>query len=137
MVGMDIAVGCPVGYAPSPEILRFARQNAKRSGSAVEIFNDPKKAASGADVLYTDVWVSMGEEKERSRRLRAFSAFQINSELLRRAAKEPVVMHCLPADRGLEITDEVIVGKLSVVWQQGENMLYGAAAVLDWLISQK
>ena len=94
---------------------------------------DPKEAAVDSDVLYTDVWVSMGEEKERSRRLRAFRGFQINSEMLKLASKDAVVMHCLPAHRGLEITDDVIEGKHSVVWRQAENKLYGAAVALDFV----
>jgi len=134
MVGMDIAVGCPAGYEPSPDILKLAQKNAKRSGSSVAVVNDPKKAATEADVLYTDVWVSMGEEKERNRRMHAFRGFQINSDLLKVAAKDSIVMHCLPAHRGVEITDEVIEGKHSVVWQQGENKLYGAAATLEFVV---
>ncbi|MDA4136684.1 MAG: ornithine carbamoyltransferase [Thaumarchaeota archaeon] len=134
MVGMDIAVGCPSGYEPNPDILKLAQQNAKLSGSSVAVVNDPKKAAIGADVLYTDVWVSMGEEKERNRRMHAFRGFQINSNLLKVAAKDSIVMHCLPAHRGVEITDEVIEGKHSVVWQQGENKLYGAAATLEFVV---
>ncbi|MDA4123346.1 MAG: ornithine carbamoyltransferase [Thaumarchaeota archaeon] len=134
MVGMDMVVGCPQGYEPNRDILKHARENAKRSGSSVRIVNDPKKAAAGADVLYTDVWVSMGEEKERNRRMRAFNGFQINSDLLKAAAKDAVVMHCLPAHRDLEITDEVIEGKQSIVWQQGENKLYGAAAALEFVV---
>jgi ornithine carbamoyltransferase len=137
MVGMDMVVGCPAGYAPDPDIFRLAQENATKSGSSLCVFNDPESAAEGADVLYTDVWVSMGEEKERRRRMHAFKGFQINSNLLKQAAKDVVVMHCLPAHRGLEITDEVIEGKQSIVWQQGENKLYGAAAVLDWLVGQK
>lgn len=134
MLGMDMVVGCPQGYEPNADILKLAEQNAKRSGSSVTIVNDPKQAAEGADVLYTDVWVSMGEEKEMNRRMRAFNGFQINSDLLKKAADDAVVMHCLPAHRGLEITDEVIEGKRSIVWQQGENKLYGAAASLEFVV---
>ncbi len=118
-------------------LLELNSQFLLKLDQVVKMVDDPKNAASGADVLYTDVWVSMGEEKERSRRLQAFSAFQINSELLDRAARDAVVMHCLPAQRGLEITDDVIEGDQSIVWQQGENKLYGAAATLDWLTSQR
>ena len=84
-------------------------------------------------MLYTDVWVSMGEEKERARRMRAFRGFQISSEILKLASKDAVVMHCLPAHRGLEITDDVIEGKQSVVWRQAENKLYGAAVALGYV----
>jgi ornithine carbamoyltransferase len=134
MVGMNMVVACPEGYAPNPGILRAAHQTAKKAGSSVKVVNDPREAAAGADVLYTDVWISMGEEKEKNRRMRAFRGFQINSELLKLAARDAVVMHCLPAHRGLEITDDVIEGRQSVVWRQGENKLYGAAAVLDFVV---
>jgi ornithine carbamoyltransferase len=134
MVGMDMVVACPAGYAPNPDTLRLAQANATKSGASVSLVHDPKSAAKGADVLYTDVWVSMGEEKERDRKMRAFKGFQINSNLLKHAAKGAVVMHCLPAHRGLEITDEVIEGRQSVVWQQGENKLYGAAATLEFVV---
>lgn len=135
MVRMNITVACPSGYLPNPDILRRAEDTSKASGSSVRIVNDPKEAARGADVLYTDVWVSMGEEKERNRRIHAFRGFQINSGLLEVAAKDAVVMHCLPAHRDMEITNEVIEGKQSIVWRQGENKLYGAAAVLDFAIN--
>ncbi|MGD0319602.1 MAG: ornithine carbamoyltransferase [Nitrososphaerales archaeon] len=134
MVGMDMVVACPAGYTPNPDILRLAQANAAKSGASVSVVHDPKRAAAGADILYTDVWVSMGEEKERDRKMRAFKGFQINSNLLKHAAKDAVVMHCLPAHRGLEITDEVIEGRQSVVWQQGENKLYGAAATLEFVV---
>ena len=98
----------------------------------VSVVRKPNEAAKSSDVLYTDVWVSMGEEKERQKRLRAFKGYQINSKLLQVAAQDAVVMHCLPAHRGLEITDDVIEGKQSIVWQQGENKLYGAAGILDF-----
>ena len=133
LMGMNVVAACPSGYAPNPDILRRAEENAKRSGSTVRVVDDPKEAAVDSDVLYTDVWVSMGEEKEASRRLRAFRGFQINSEILKLASKDAVVMHCLPAHRGLEITDDVIEGKQSVVWRQAENKLYGAAVALDFV----
>jgi ornithine carbamoyltransferase len=133
LMGMNVVAACPSGYAPNPDVLRRAEENAKRSGSTVRVVDDPKEAAVDSDVLYTDVWVSMGEEKEASRRMRAFRGFQINSELLKLASKDAVVMHCLPAHRGLEITDDVIEGKQSIVWRQAENKLYGAAVALDFV----
>lgn len=133
LVGMDFVAACPSGYAPAPGVVRRAERYAKSSGSTVRVVDDPRAAAAGSDVLYTDVWVSMGEEKERSRRLRAFRGFQMNAEILGLAAKDAIVMHCLPAHRGLEITDEVIEGNQSAVWQQGENKLYGAAAALEFV----
>lgn len=135
-MGMNITVACPQNYAPNSDILKRAGETAKQTGSSVRIVHDPREAAKGGDVLYTDVWVSMGEEKEKNRRMRAFQGFQINAELLRLAANGAVVMHCLPAHRGMEITDDVIEGKQSIVWQQGENKLYGAAAVLDFVLNE-
>jgi ornithine carbamoyltransferase len=133
LMGMNMVAACPPGYRPNPEILRRAEENAKKSGAFVRVVDDPKMAAVDSDVLYTDVWVSMGEEKEASRRARAFRGFQINSELLKLASRDAIVMHCLPAHRGLEITDDVIEGKQSVVWRQGENKLFGAAVALDYV----
>lgn len=136
MTGMDATVACPRGYEPNEAVLKRAMDAASAGGSKIAVVHDPAEAAAGADVLYTDVWVSMGEEKERNRRLRAFRGFQVNGSLLARANRGAMVMHCLPAHRGLEITDEVIEGPNSVVWRQGENKLYGAAAVLDWLVGK-
>lgn len=134
-VGMNMVVACPPAYGPNAEILAKAEKMAKDTGSVLRIVNDPKEAAAGADVLYSDVWVSMGQEDEKEQRMKAFSGYQINPELLGLAAKDAIVMHCLPAHRGLEITDEVLEGKQSVAWQEGENKLYGAAAVLDFVIN--
>jgi len=135
-MGMSISVGCPENYRPSERILKRAVELGLASGSEVQVLTDPAEAASGADVLYTDVWVSMGEEAEKERRLRAFRGYQIDSKLLKAAKRDVSVMHCLPAHRGLEITDDVIEGPRSIVWRQGENKLFGAAAVLEWLLGR-
>ena len=137
IVGMDVSVGCPENYRPNGEILKRAEELARSSGSVIEVVTDPAEAARSADVLYTDVWVSMGEEAEKERRISAFRDYQINSNLLQVAKSDVSVMHCLPAHRGMEITDDVIEGPHSIVWLQGENKLYGAAAVLDWLIGKR
>jgi len=134
LAGMNITATCPKGYYPHQDILRHAKQIAEQTGSNIGIVEEPKKAAEGADVLYTDVWVSMGEEKQKEKKLKVFQGYQIHRDLLKVAAKEAVVMHCLPAYRGLEITDEVIEGPQSIVWQQGENKMYGAAAILDFFL---
>ena len=133
--GMSMSVACPKGYEPDKVILQKANEIGKANGGKLSIVHKPKEAAEDADVLYTDVWVSMGEEKERKKRMKAFRGYQINAGLLRAAAGNAVVMHCLPAHRGLEITDDVIEGKQSIVWSQGENKLYGAAAILDFLLT--
>jgi ornithine carbamoyltransferase len=135
--GMNISVACPEGYEPNQTILKQAEERARTTGSTVRIVHRPEEAADGADVLYTDVWVSMGDESTKEKRMRDFQGYQINSDLLSKAKKDASVMHCLPAHRDLEITDDVIEGKQSIVWEQGENKLYGAAAVLEWLLRQK
>jgi ornithine carbamoyltransferase len=137
LVGMNMRVGCPEGYEPNPTILAGAEKIASSSGAILRVVHDPGDAAKDADVLYTDVWVSMGDEASKEKRMRDFVGYQINSDLVKLAKKNASVMHCLPAHRDLEITDDVIEGKQSIVWQQGENKLYGAAAVLEWLLKGK
>lgn len=135
--GMSIAVACPAGYEPNVTLLREAEKISRTTGGTVTVSRDPSEAAKDADLLYTDVWVSMGDEASKEKRMKDFNGYQINDDLLKVAKKDASVMHCLPAHRGLEITDDVIEGKRSIVWQQGENKLYGAASVLEWLLRQK
>jgi len=135
--GMKMSIACPEGYEPNAAILKQAEEQCRSTGGEIRIVHKPSLAASGADVLYTDVWVSMGDEASKEKRMRDFNGYQINSDILRIAKKDVSVMHCLPAHRGLEITDDVIEGSNSIVWEQGENKLYGAAAVLEWLLGQK
>src|SRR5213596_418015 len=135
--GMRFRVACPEGYEPNQAIIKQAEEICRSTGGETKILRKPSEAADGADVLYTDVWVSMGDESSKEKRMQDFNGYQINSDLLKVAKKDASVMHCLPAHRGLEITDEVIEGKQSVVWQQGENKLYGAAALLEWLLRRK
>ncbi len=134
MMGMNLSVACPKGFEPNDEILERARLNAKVTGSSLVVTNSTSEAATDADVLYTDVWVSMGEEAEREKRMKAFAGYQVNAQLLKLAKPDAVVMHCLPAHRGLEITDDVIEGKQSIVWQQAGNKLHGAGAVLEFFL---
>lgn len=134
--GMHMSVACPAGYEPNAQILERAERLAKDSGSALEVTHSVADAAKNSDVLYTDVWVSMGEESEAQKRMKDFQGFQINAQLLAVAKGDAVVMHCLPAHRGLEITEEVIEGKQSVVWQEAENKLYGAAGVLEFFLKR-
>ncbi|KAB3547664.1 MAG: ornithine carbamoyltransferase [ANME-2 cluster archaeon] len=126
ITGMNLSVACPAGYEPDAGIVARANE----LGSGVLITNDPIEAASGADVLYTDVWVSMGDEKEEEKRLRDFSGFQINSDLLGHAKSDCIVLHCLPAHRGQEISAEVLDGEHSVVMDQAENRLHAQKALL-------
>jgi ornithine carbamoyltransferase len=134
MMGVSMTAACPPGHHPNRAILEKAKEIGERTGAKLGIVKQPRDAARGADVLYTDVWVSVGQEKERQRRMRTFRGYQINSALVKVAAEDAVVMHCLPAHRGLEITDLVMEGPQSLVWTQAENKLCGAAAILDFLL---
>src|SRR6266699_2064625 len=135
--GMNISVACPAGYEPNATVLSEAEKTSRTSGGNIDVSHDPIEAAKDADLLYTDVWVSMGDEASKEKRMHDFNGYQVNNDLLKVAKKDASVMHCLPAHRGLEITDDVIEGERSIVWQQGENKLYGAASVLEWLLRQK
>jgi ornithine carbamoyltransferase len=131
LLGFTLRVACPKGYEPSRRVLREA--DAVGRGD-VRVMRDPVEAAKGADVLYTDVWTSMGQETERRKRLAAFRGYRIDADLLRAAGKGAIVMHCLPAHRGEEITDEVIEGPRSAVFDEAENRLHVQMAVLEKLI---
>jgi ornithine carbamoyltransferase len=134
LVGMNVSVACPRGYEPPADIVAQAKKNAAKTGAKVEISNDPKKAVAGADVIYTDAWTSMGQEKERERRLMGFQGYQVNVELLKHAKKDVIFMHCLPAHRGEEVADAVIDGPHSVVWDQAENRMHAQKGILVVLI---
>ena len=129
-VGMNMVVSCPRGYEPNKQTLKKAELLAKNSGGSVRFVSDPIKATDGADVIYTDVWVSMGQDKEAKKKERVFKPYQVNAKLVSRAKPDVAVMHCLPAHRGLEITDDVLEGPKSIVWKQAENKLHAARAVL-------
>jgi ornithine carbamoyltransferase len=126
-----LLLACPEGYMPDPDVLSAAKAVA---GERIMVTTDPAIAASGADVINTDVWASMGQEGEAEKRKKAFAPFQVNQELLSKAAKDVIVMHCLPAHRGEEITAEVLDGSRSVVWDQTENKLHMHKAILEILI---
>lgn len=128
---INLSVATPKGYEPDGNVLKKAREN---GNGTIEIINDPKKAASNADVIYTDVWVSMGQEKETKKKQRIFKPFQINEELLSIANPDVLVMHCLPAHKGEEITQEVLEGPNSVVYEQAENKLHMGKAILEMFL---
>ncbi len=130
IVGMQMTAACPAGYEPDAELLSHAKRIAKQSGGRIEVVHDPIVAVKGADVAYTDVWVSMGQEKEKKARETLFRPYQINAELLGHAKADCMVMHCLPAHRGLEITDDVLDGPQSIVFDQAENRLHAQKAIL-------
>ncbi|QDR78861.1 ornithine carbamoyltransferase [Sporomusa termitida] len=134
-VGMDISVATPANYAPDATIVEQAAVAAKLSGSKITILDDPLAAAQDADVLYTDVWASMGKEGEQAIRKQAFAGFQINNTLLQAAKKDTIVMHCLPAHRGEEITEDVIEGPNSVVFDEAENRLHVQKAIMALLMA--
>jgi ornithine carbamoyltransferase len=128
--GVHLAVATPEGYAPHQDVIRWARQNASASGCKLEIVQDPIAAADGADVLYTDVWASMGLESEAAKRKEDFAAYQINDAIAAHAKPDYAFMHCLPAHRGEEVTNSVIDSRNSVVFQQAENRLHAQKAIL-------
>ena len=134
--GMNIAVATPSGYAPNPEVVKQSKEIAKETFSQITITEDPLSAVNGAQVVYTDVWASMGQEEEISKRKIIFKDFQINARLLTNAATGVLVMHCLPAHRGEEITDEVMDSKNSVVFDQAENRMHVQKAILIKLLEK-
>ncbi len=130
MVGMDLSCGCPKGYEPDPEVAKKAQEIAERTGAKLTIVESAKEAAKNANVVYTDVWVSMGQEEEQKLREKVFKPYQVNAELMSVADPRAIVMHCLPAHRGMEITDEVIDSERSVVLDQAENRLHAQKAIM-------
>jgi ornithine carbamoyltransferase len=133
--GMHVRVAAPRGYQPDPAIVARAQQIAARTGGSAAVLDDPALAAKGADVLATDVWVSMGQD-DAPERTAALGPYQVSDELLALAAPGAIVLHCLPAHRGEEITAAVIDGPASVVWDQAENRLHAQKALLAWLLEQ-
>jgi len=130
-VGMHVTVCSPAGFKPDPEIFRLAQADAAQTGARIEIHDDPLVAVKDADIIYTDVWSSMGQEKEHTRRIEAFTRHQVNESLLAQARSDVLVMHCLPAHRGEEITDAVMDGPHSIVFDQAENRLHVQKAILS------
>lgn len=133
-MGMEVVVASPMGYDPEEKIVKIAQEAASQSGGKITITNDPLEAVVGADILYTDVWASMGQEKEAEIRKSEFVGYQINTETLKLANPEAIVMHCLPAHRGEEITEEVLEGPQSVVFDEAENRLHAHKGILAAII---
>jgi ornithine carbamoyltransferase len=134
LMGMHVTVATPRGYEPHPDVTGLTMELAMAHGGSVRVTHDPRDAVSGADAVYTDVWVSMGEDAEHDRRLNDLRAFQVDVALMAVAAPGAVFMHCLPAHRGLEVTADVIDGPASIVWEQAANRLPTEQAVLHTLI---
>lgn len=135
--GIDVTIASPAGFAPKRWVVEAARSRAEQTGATVTLTDDPQAAAAGADALVTDTWTSMGQENDGLDRIGPFRPFQINEELLARADSEAIVLHCLPAHRGEEITDAVLDGPQSVVWDEAENRLHAQKALLVWLLAQR
>lgn len=133
-LGIDIALACPKGYQPTEKILAEGRKNCEDSGSKLIVTESIEEAVKGADILYTDIWVSMGKEEESKKRLEDLKDYQINDNVVKMANKNVIVMHCLPAHRGEEITHEVIEGKHSVVFDEAENRLHAQKAIMALLM---
>ena len=133
-LGTDFSLACPPNYQPNASVWLKAMKRAEESGSKLVLTHDPVEAVRGADAVYTDVWTSMGQEAEAQKREKAFAGFQVNQQLMSHAKKDAIVMHCLPAHRGLEISAEVIDGPQSVVFDQAENRLHAQKAVLSLVL---
>jgi ornithine carbamoyltransferase len=134
--GIRVRVATPPGFEPIPQVVQRAQEIGEETGGGAEVTNDPAEACAGADVLYTDVWASMGQEEEAAERTLVFQSYRIDGAALQMAASDAIVLHCLPAHRGQEITDEVIDGPHSVVWDQAENSLHTEKALLLWLLER-
>lgn len=134
-VGMDIAVATPEGYECDKGIIAEAKEAARQSGSKITLTYDPVEAISDADVVYTDTWVSMGQESEKEQRIKIFSPYQVNGELFSKAKDDAIFLHCLPAYRGFEVTEEVIDGPQSVIFDEAENRMHVQKAIMVMLMS--
>ena len=135
--GTKMAVATPPGYEPKKEVVDWAREDGRTTGFALTLTNSPEEAVAGADAVYTDVWASMGQESEKEARARIFAPFQVNGRLMAQAKKDAVFMHCLPAHRGDEVTNEVIDAPYSVIYDEAENRLHAQKAILIALMGGK
>ena len=135
--GVNVTIASPEGFAPLPWVVEAARARAAETGATITLTGDPHTAVVGADALVTDTWTSMGQENDGLDRVGPFRPFQINEALLAKADADAVVLHCLPAHRGEEITDDVLDGPQSVVWDEAENRLHAQKALLVWLLAQR
>jgi ornithine carbamoyltransferase len=134
--GMRVRVAGPVSYQPNPKIFRRAEEIALQTGGSIDVYTDPKHALIDSDVVATDAWISMGQESEKDNKLKEFAGYTLDDELLSIAKPEAIVLHCLPANRGHEISAEVLDGPRSVVWDQAENRLHSQKALMVWLAAR-
>ncbi|HSM38299.1 MAG TPA: hypothetical protein VK838_03130, partial [Candidatus Limnocylindrales bacterium] len=135
LTGFELRLATPIAYRPSTELVEGARRLTATTGGSIVITDDPREAVAGADAVYADVWTSMGHESERDERMRAFTGYRVDHRLMELADPDAIFMHCLPAHRGEEVTDEVIDGPASRVWPQAENRMHTEAALLYALLS--
>jgi ornithine carbamoyltransferase len=134
-VGAHLRIATPAGYEPDAKIVAQARRDATATQGSIELFRAPEEAVSGAQAVYTDVWASMGQESEAEARAAIFAPYQVNAKLMSQAAPEAVFLHCLPAHRGSEVTDEVMESPRSIVFDEAENRLHVQKAILLMLLS--
>jgi ornithine carbamoyltransferase len=134
--GMHVRVASPVDYAPTDSVVAAADVAAAKTGGSITLYTDPIEAVAGADVVVTDTWVSMGKEEEKAERLTTLGSYRVDAELMALAKSEALFLHCLPADRGYEVTADVIDGPQSVVWDEAENRLHAQKALMVWLLQR-
>lgn len=134
--GMKVRVAGPAGYQPNQKVHRRAEEIALQTGGSIDVYTDPKHALIDADVIATDTWISMGQEADKAQKVKDFAGFTVDSELLSIAKPDAIVLHCLPAYRGYEISAEVLDGPQSVVWDQAENRLHAQKALMVWLVER-
>ncbi|WP_207457620.1 ornithine carbamoyltransferase [Desertivibrio insolitus] len=136
VAGMHVRVASPADYSPAPAVVADAERIAATTGGSVSVSADPAQAVAGADVVVTDTWVSMGKEEEKAARVATFQPFQVDAARMAEAKPDAVFLHCLPADRGFEVTADVIDGPQSVIWDEAENRLHAQKALLTWLLAK-
>ena len=136
VAGMHVRVASPVEYAPDDAVVADADAIAAKTGGSVTLYTDPLEAVAGVDVVVTDTWVSMGKEAEKAERVATFGRYQVNAELMALAKPDALFLHCLPADRGFEVTADVIDGPQSVIWDEAENRLHAQKALMVWLLKR-
>ena len=136
-LGLELRIGTPAGYEPDGEILNLAMKNAQISGAKIYLTHDPKEAVSGADVVTTDTWVSMGQEAEKEKRLRDFAGFCVDENLMKLAAPGAIFLHCLPAYRGYEVSEAVFEAHADEIFAEAENRLHAQKGVMVWLDRQR
>ena len=135
-MGLDCAIGCPEGYEPDASVTENAKDDFKKSGASLVITSDPVEAIKNADIVYTDTWVSMGQESEKAERQKLFMPYQVDSKLFKNAKSDAIFMHCLPAYRGFEVTEDVIDGPNSVIFDEAENRLHAQKAIMATLMNK-